>query len=136
MRLADTVEQVKRGPRIGWRWLAVLSYVAVIFILSAQPGLTVPGTFQYRDKVAHILEYGGLSLLVWHTARATWPNEPPLKRALLAALAISALGACDEKFQASVPMRDSSVYDWTADTTGALLSQLWGLSRSLRREVG
>ena len=136
MRLADTVEQVRRGPRIGGRWLAVLGYVAVIFTLSAQPGLTVPGTFQYRDKFAHILEYGGLGVLVWRAARATWPNEPLLKRALLAVLAISALGACDEKFQASVPMRESSVYDWMADTTGALLSQLWGLSRASRGEVG
>ena len=133
------VEQagVKRG---GWsparRWLTVAAYVALIFILSAQPGLTVPGTFEYRDKVAHILEYGGLGILVWLAARDTWPAQKPLTRALLVLLAVSALGAIDEKFQAGIPARESSVYDWLADTTGALLAQLWGLSREMRREVG
>jgi VanZ family protein len=47
-----------------------------------------------------------------------------------------AVGACDEKFQAGIPGRDSSVYDWLADTTGALLAQLFALSREMRREVG
>ena len=134
--MTDEAVRIERGPRIGWRWLAVFGYVALIFTLSAQPGLTVPGTFQYRDKFAHILEYGGLGVLVWSAAGATWPGQPPLKRALLSVLAVSALGACDEKFQSYIPMRESSVYDWMADTTGALLAQLWGLSRTMRREVG
>ena len=124
------------AARIGRRWLAVAAYVAVIFILSAQPGLTVPGTFEYRDKVAHIIEYGGLGVLVWLAARDTWPTQKPLNRAILVLLAISALGACDERFQAGIPGRESSAYDWLADTGGALLAQLWGLSREMRREVG
>ena len=52
------------------RWLHVLAYVALIFTLSAQPGLHVPGTFEYRDKFAHVLEYGGLSSLVYRAVRA------------------------------------------------------------------
>src|SRR5262245_46755782 len=118
------------------RWLMVAGYVAVIFILSAQPGLHVPGTFEYRDKFAHIVEYGGLGVLLWLAARDTWPTQKPLNRTLLVLLAVMALGAIDEKFQAGVPGRESSVFDWLADTTGALLAQLWGLSREMRREVG
>ena len=114
------------------RWVAVFLYVALIFILSAQPGLLIPGEFELRDKLAHTLEYGGLSWLVERAARATWPGAPPLRRALLAVLAISALGVCDEIFQASVPGRDSTVFDWMADTTGAVLGQLWGLARARR----
>jgi len=127
-----------RGGRgnIPGRWLAVAAYVVLIFILSAQPSLTIPGTWEYRDKIAHILEYGGLGFLVWLAARYTWPTQKPLNRAILVLLAISALGACDEKFQAGIPGRESSAYDWLADTTGALLAQLWGLSREMRREVG
>ena len=124
------------GTGIGRRWLMVAAYVALIFTLSAQPGLTIPGTWEYRDKVAHILEYGGLGLLVWLAARFTWPTQKPLNRAILVLLAVSALGACDEKFQSFIPGRESSAYDWLADTTGALLAQLWGLSREMRREVG
>ena len=130
------VEVRQAGPGIAGRWLMVAAYVALIFILSAQPGLTIPGTWEYRDKIAHILEYGGLGFLAWLAARATWPTQKPLNRAVLVLLACSALGACDEQFQAFIPLRESSAYDWLADTTGALLAQLWGLSREMRREVG
>ena len=130
------VEVKSGGLGIGPRWLMVAGYVALIFFLSAQPYLTIPGTFEYRDKVAHVLEYGGLGVLVWLAARHTWLTQKPLNRAILVLLAVSALGACDEKFQSFVPGRESSAYDWLADTTGALLAQLWGLSREMRREVG
>jgi VanZ family protein len=128
---------IGRGRSQGGRWwLLVAAYVALIFILSAQPGLKLPGTWAYRDKVAHLTEYGILGLLVWRAARATWPEQKPLNRALLVWMGCMALGAMDEKFQAGIPGRDSSVYDWFADSTGALLAQLWGLSREMRREVG
>jgi hypothetical protein len=136
MTMAGGAEVRPGGPGIVGRWLPVAGYVALIFFLSAQPYLAIPGTFEYRDKVAHLLEYGTLGLLVWRAARHTWPTQKPLNRAILVLLAVSALGACDEKFQASIPGRESSIYDWLADTTGALLAQLWGLSREMRREVG
>ncbi|HVQ26385.1 MAG TPA: VanZ family protein [Planctomycetota bacterium] len=134
--MAEGVGVTQGGANITRRWLTVAGYVAVIFIVSAQPGLHVPGTFAYRDKIAHILEYGGLGYLVWLAARDTWPTQKPLNRALLVLLACMALGAIDERFQAGIPGRESSVYDWLADSTGALLAQLWGLSREMRREVG
>ncbi|HEY6193413.1 MAG TPA: VanZ family protein [Candidatus Eisenbacteria bacterium] len=104
------------------RWLPVLAYVALVFTLSAQPNLSVPGTFRYRDKVAHLLEYGGLAWLVQRAARDTWPGAGPARRALVALLAVTVIGACDERSQRGVPGRDSSVYDWLADTTGASLA--------------
>jgi hypothetical protein len=84
-------------------WAAVFLYVVLIFILSAQPGLNLPGEFEYRDKIAHTIEYGGLSWLVERAARATWPGAPGLKRALFAIFAISALGAADEVFPGRCP---------------------------------
>lgn len=113
-------------------WVAVVLYVALIFILSAQPGLAIPGTFEYRDKIAHTLEYAGLSWLVERAARATWPTAPASKRALIAVLAISALGVCDEIFQAGVPGRDSTPLDWMADTLGAVLGQFQMITRGRR----
>ena len=134
--MAEQVGVRRAGLSIRTRWLLVGAYVCLIFFLSAQPGLTLPGTFEYRDKVAHIIEYGILGFLVWRAARDTWPTQKPVNRALIVWLAIMALGACDEKFQAFIPGRESSVYDWIADSTGGLLAQLWGLSREMRREVG
>src|SRR5689334_10535755 len=99
------------GSNTSRHWLFVAAYVALIFTLSAQPGLKIPGTWEYRDKVAHLSEYFGLGFLVWRAARATWPAQP-LNRAVLVWLACMAVGAMDEKFQASIPGRDSSIYDW------------------------
>jgi hypothetical protein len=134
--MAEGVGVGRAGSRNGRRWVIVAAYVAMIFILSAQPALKIPGTWPYRDKVAHLTEYGILGLLAWGAARQTWPEQKPLNRAVLVWLGCMALGAIDEKFQAGIPGRDSSIYDWLADSTGALLAQLWGLSREMRREVG
>jgi VanZ family protein len=105
-------------------WLPVLAYVSLIFILSAQPGLRPPFKFEASDKVAHILEYGGLSFLL---ARALI-TLPRLESLLLAGLSAVLLGAgiavADECFQSTIPNRDSSVYDWIADTLGLSLAQV------------
>ena len=137
-RLANAADRIggthrKDRPRQLFltHWLPVLAYVALVFTLSAQPNLSVPGTFRYRDKVAHLLEYGGLAWIVQRAARDTWPAVGAARRTLLALLAVSAMGACDEKFQAGVPGRDSSVYDWLADTAGASL--VTALSAALSR---
>ncbi|MFM8558205.1 MAG: VanZ family protein, partial [bacterium] len=115
------------------RWSAVAAYVAIIFTLSAQPSLSLPGTFELRDKVAHVCEYGGLGLLVWRATRASWPTASPLRRAVLAAIAVAAVGAADERFQATVPGRFADVYDWIADVTGATLAQVVGMALERRR---
>lgn len=128
-----TVERMHGGALFRSRWLVVLAYVALIFTLSSQPGLSAPGDFEYRDKLAHTLEYGGLGVLTYRAVRDTWPDTAVLRRVLLTVLAISALGALDEKLQAFIPGRDSTVYDWLADTFGAALSQLTGLMTDRRR---
>ena len=132
--MAISTERIERAPWFRSPWLLVFVYVALIFTFSAQPGLSVPGTFEYKDKVAHTLEYGGLGVLVYRAAASTWPAAPAARRMLLAVLAISLLGALDEKFQAFIPGRDSTIYDWMADTLGATLSQFAG--RWLARRGG
>src|SRR5260221_509538 len=73
-RMGGTQPKVGSGRLVLTRWLPLLAYVALVFILSAQPNLSVPGTFRYRDKVAHLIEYGGLAWLVQRAARDTWPG--------------------------------------------------------------
>ena len=126
------IERMDSRRLLRTRWLPVIAYAALIFALSSIPGLGVPGTFQYRDKMAHLLEYGGLGWLVWRAARDTWLGAPKLARGLLAVLAVSAVGAADERYQANVPRRESSAYDWAADTIGASLAQVVCLAREKR----
>jgi|ERR1041385_2532867 VanZ family protein len=114
------------------RWLPVIGYLAVIFGLSSIPQLQVPGSFQYRDKVAHLIEYGGLGLVAARAARDTWPASSAWLRASMLLLAVSAVGACDEKYQQWTPGRESSVYDWAADSTGGSIAQVIALIAARR----
>ena len=134
-RTRGTPPKLGPGRLFRQRWFQVFAYVTLIFTLSAQPGLHVPGTFEYRDEVAHMLEYGGLGWLVYRAAIHSWPTAGAVRRVLLTIVAVSAVGACDEKFQASIPMRDSSVYDWMADTLGATLAQAFCIARAKRSGV-
>ncbi len=105
-------------------WLPALIYVAVIFTLSAQPGLRAPLEFNNSDKFYHLLEYMGLGVLIARVLAHVMPAPRPVPAALLA-IAIGALIAtCDEFFQSTVPNRQSSVYDALADTLGLALGQL------------
>jgi VanZ family protein len=114
------------------RWLPVIGYLCVIFGLSSIPQLQVPGSFRYRDKVAHLLEYGGLGLVAARAARDTWPGSNAWLRTGVLLLAVSAVGACDEKYQQWTPGRESSVYDWAADTTGGSIAQVIALIAARR----
>ena len=134
-RMGGTRPKDGSGPLFRARWFYVFAYLTLVFVLSAQPGLHVPGTLAYRDKMAHVLEYGGLGWLVYRAVLDSWPAAGGARRVLLSILALSAVGAIDEKLQAGVPGRDSSVYDWMADTVGISLAQATCLALEKRRGV-
>lgn len=105
-------------------WLPVVAYVSLIFVLSAQPGLRPPATFLNSDKLAHLVEYGGLGLLFARALRATLPARSWLFTSMLALWIGLGIGAADEYFQSFVPGRDSTVFDWIADGAGLTFAQL------------
>ena len=134
--MSNVVERTGPGRLFRQPWFHVAAYVALIFTLSAQPNLHVPGTLAYRDKYVHMLEYGGLSWLVYSRGArfvAGSRRDPPC--AAHACLRSPRSAACDEKFQAGTPGRDSSVYDWMADTAGASLAQVMSFALEKRREA-
>jgi VanZ family protein len=104
-------------------WLPVALYVGVIFLISAQPHLKAPLPFAFGDKIMHLLEYGGLGILLARGIGATNPRFAPLSAGLLAVCLGVTVGTCDELFQATVPGRESSAFDLMADTAGVGLAQ-------------
>lgn len=104
-------------------WLPVALYVTLIFMLSSRPSLRPPLRFQFSDKVLHLLEYAGLGLLVSRALRVSAPGLGPTTRTVIAIVGGMAIGASDEWFQSTVPGRDSSVFDFAADTVGVALAQ-------------
>ena len=110
-------------------WLPVLLYVTVILTLSAQPYLQNPLKFHNSDKLCHLLEYGGLGILLARALRGTMRVRIALFAAMMAIGVGSLIGAGDEYFQSFIPGRESSVFDWMADTLGVMLAQViyvWG----------
>ena len=105
-------------------WLPVVLYVGVIFLVSAQPHLRPPLSFQFSDKLMHVLEYSGLGVLLARALLASGPRQRPAALALLALCLGIAIGTADELFQATVPGRQSSGFDLMADTLGVGLAQI------------
>jgi len=115
-------------------WLPVLLYLGVIFTLSAQPHLRAPIEFQNSDKLYHLMEYGGLGLLMARALRSTLPGSSPVALGLVALGLGIVIAASDERFQSTVPGRESSAYDALADTLGVAAAQ-WLYWRRMRRAV-
>ena len=138
-RLRDPIPL--EGPRLPMKsrrggflsaWLPVFAYIAVIFILSSQPGLKPPFRWANGDKLAHTLEYGGLGFLLVRALRSGPTAMGPVAGGVLALVIGMTVGATDETYQRFVPGRESSVLDWFADTGGLILAQLAWLA--LKRE--
>ena len=105
------------------RLIPALAYMGLIFYISSLSFLPSPVSFNGVDKLEHLGEYGILDglLMVGGLNPAA------------AALVSSLYGASDEFHQSFVPERDCSVWDWTADTAGAvLISCAWVLWKKHR----
>jgi VanZ family protein len=105
-------------------WLPVLAYVALIFVVSAQPRLQPPMKFQNSDKLAHVAEYGVLGFLLGRALHTVPATAAPLAAGGLAVVVGTGVAVSDELFQSLVPGRDSSLLDIVADVLGLALSQL------------
>ena len=100
-----------------WLWLPPIAYMAIIFYLSSQSHPLPQLTEHVWDKLLHTIEYAGLAVLI---GRGLVGEQIDGTTAMLLAAALASLyGASDEFHQLFTPGRDSSVFDWLADTIGS-----------------
>ena len=100
------------------KWLPVILWALVIFLLSAMSYPPTPGPqFAMKDKVGHYAVYFVLGWLIALALRRVHNLSLP-KALVLAILIGSAYGASDEFHQRFVPHRTCDVMDWLADTLG------------------
>jgi VanZ family protein len=110
-----------------YRWLAVAGWMALIFLLSAQPDLPHPGS-SWLDLLissgAHVLVFGVLAfVLAW--ALGERPGGLPLAFVLALVYALT-----DESHQMFVPGRHADPMDLLWDAVGALIGLgLWAWLR-------
>jgi VanZ family protein len=101
--------------------LPALFISGMIWFLSSQRVLPVPKGILGFDKVQHLLAYGALAgaLGLWFSLNQ-WKKKP--FRCMVWVMSIAAVyGISDEIHQAFVPGRDCNVWDWLADTLGAVI---------------
>src|SRR4051794_24631910 len=103
------------------KWLPAIVLMAVIFALSAQPGLNsgLGAVDHVGRKAVHFAEYALLAFLWWRPLRT---RLSPGRAALGAFLIASAYAATDEYHQSFVEDRSASAVDWAIDSAGAAVA--------------
>src|SRR5690242_14205423 len=106
--------------------------MAVIFMLSAQPGLSshTPYDFVLR-KLAHITEYAVLTLCWWRAVRGLGLTRDNRSAIIVAALITLAYAASDEIHQTFVKDRHGTPVDVLIDSIGITIAALYARRRSL-----
>ncbi len=104
-------------------WFPAIATAALIAWLSHQSSLPdVPGWLEIPDWVAHFLEYGFFALtLVFATTRGFEKATRTTARVGTAVAIACLYGITDEWHQSFVVAREASVWDWAADTVGAVV---------------
>ncbi len=101
--------------------LLASAWMAVLFYLSHQPTLDTPMLFPGQDKLFHAIVYGILGFLLLGSRT---PSEHGFTNTQVrgSVLIASLYGISDEFHQYFVPGRNTDVWDWVADTLGALIA--------------
>jgi VanZ family protein len=100
------------------RWAPAAAWMALIFVLSAQPGLRISQDASVDGPIRHLVHvgmYAVLGVLLVHALHgSSWPVIG------LAAWAIATLyGVSDEIHQSLVPDRSGNLLDVSLDAIGA-----------------
>ncbi|HFQ81083.1 MAG TPA: teicoplanin resistance protein VanZ [Desulfobacterales bacterium] len=121
------------------RFLPMLVMMTAIFIMSSQTGdsLNLPDIANI-DKLYHALEYGTLAASVLFGLHPASRSLRPAAIAGLTILFCAAYGTSDEFHQIFVPLRDASLADIMADTSGAVLiaTLWWYINKSCNHKSG
>jgi len=101
--------------------LLALAWMSVLFYLSHQPTLDTPMLFPGQDKLFHAIVYGILGFLL--LGSRTPSTQGFTNTQVLGSVVIASLyGISDEFHQYFVPGRNTDVWDWVADTLGAVIA--------------
>jgi VanZ family protein len=109
------------------RWGPAIGLMALIFVLSAQPGLRAsddPSVDLPLRHAAHVAVYAGLAAALVR-ALAWWQASPVSSRVLLLAVALATLyGVSDEVHQSFVQDRTGQLVDVGWDFLGACIGAI------------
>ncbi|GHT74832.1 hypothetical protein FACS1894124_5320 [Spirochaetia bacterium] len=97
---------------------------AAIWFLSAQSILPQPKGILGFDKLQHLAAYLVLAVTIGLWIPSAWRQKRRPLTLILTTLISSIYGIVDEVHQYYVPGRDCNVWDWIADTIGAIIGSV------------
>ncbi|MFQ6102687.1 MAG: VanZ family protein [Candidatus Glassbacteria bacterium] len=108
-----------RSERSLLRWLPSLLWAGLIFYLSSQPHISLPGKeFLLKDKIVHGVAFTILCALVFYGCKGLSNIDSARGLGLLGVITY---GFLDEIHQKYVPGRLCDQYDFLADSVGAVV---------------
>jgi VanZ family protein len=132
MRQMNSSAEPRQVAGRKWWWLPI-SWAILLFIASSIPGTSYPEiSFQYADKIVHMVIYGTLGGLLAMAARMTRPWGSLMIWLFAIGLA-TVYGGTDELHQWFVPNRSADLRDLLADTIGAAMGAAVALLLMRRR---
>ena len=113
--------------KIPWllRCILTLAYAYLIFAASSEDtsSIAIP---RYVDKLIHFVEFGFLCLMTCWALSSTRIGSKNIYKLILVIGITSFYGMSDEFHQSFTPHRSVDVFDWLADTAGAVAAGfLW-----------
>jgi VanZ family protein len=104
-------------------WSLLILYAGIIFVLSSLSIVVKTPYFHHADKIAHAIEFGIFSILLYRAMSASFSKTSVVYLILITSFASIAYGALDEYHQLYTPMRTSDLLDLLADTIGVFVAQ-------------
>ena len=116
--------------KIPWllKCILTLAYAYLIFVASSEDtsSITIP---PYVDKLIHFVAFGILCLAICWSLSSARIGSKNIYKLILAIGITSFYGMSDEFHQSFTPHRSVDVFDWLADTAGAVAAGfLWQMS--------
>ena len=116
--------------KIPWllKCILTLAYASLIFAASSEDtsSITIP---RHVDKLIHFVEFGFLCLMTCWSLSFVRMGRKGIYKIILAIGITSLYGISDEFHQFFTPHRSVDIFDWLADTAGAVTAGfLWQIA--------
>ncbi len=120
---ASLKEPKRMNHRINVPWVVrcilTLMYAGVIYWESSRDTSSIPLPY-HTDKLVHGAEFGLLCLMACWSLSSAGIGGKAIYKIILPIVLTSIYGATDEFHQSFTPHRSVDVFDWVADTAGAV----------------
>jgi VanZ family protein len=127
---------MKVNIKIHWIFKCILTaaYASIIYWESCQDTSSI-SLSHHTDKLVHFAEFGLLCLMICWSLSTARIGSKRIYKIILAIGIVSLYGISDEFHQFFTPNRSVEIFDWLADTAGAVTAGLLWQVTTHKRQI-